>query len=84
MFVAAYGYAIAQLNVITSGSGTLTGKAICGGSTVDVSGLTPASIWNYQDRTLTALDVEVSGLTVEQANQLNDIANNAGLIPALL
>lgn len=84
MFVDAYGYAIAQLNVITSGSGTLTGKAICGGSTVDTSGLTPASIWNYQDRTLTALDVEVSGLTVEQANQLNDIANNAGLIPALL
>lgn len=84
MYVDAYGYAVAQLNMLTSGSGTLTGKAICGGSTVDTSGLTPASIWNYQDRTLTALDVEVSGLTVEQANQLNDIANNVGLIPALL
>ena len=84
MFVDAYGYAIAQLNLLTSGSGTLTGKAICGGSTVDTSGLTPASIWAYGDRTLTALDVEVSGLTVEQANQLTSIANNTGLIPALL
>ena len=84
MFVDAYGYAIAQLNVITSGSGTLTGKAICGGSTVDTSGLTPASIWAYGDRTLTALDVEVSGLTVEQANQLTSIVNNTSLIPALL
>ena len=84
MFVDAYGFAIAQLNLLTSGSGTLTAKAVCGGTTIDTSGLTPASIWNYQDRTLTALDVEVSGLTVEQANQLNDIANNAGLIPALL
>ncbi len=84
MFLDAYGYAIANLNLITTGNGTLTAKAICSGSTVDTSVLTPASIWNYQDRTLTALDVEVSGLTVEQANQLNDIANNAGLIPALL
>ena len=84
MFLDAYGYAIANLNLITTSNGTLTAKAICSGSTVDTSGLTPASIWNYQDRTLTALDVEVSGLTVKQANQLNDIANNAGLIPALL
>ena len=84
MYLDAYGFAIAELNLITSGSGTLTGKAICSGSTVDTSGLTPASIWNYQDRTLTALDVEVSGLTAEQANQLTSIANNTGLIPALL
>ena len=84
MFVDAYGFAIAQLNLLTSCSGTLTAKAICGGSTVDTSGLTPASIWNYQNRTLTALDVEVSGLTVEQATQLTNIANNTGLIPALL
>ena len=84
MFVDAYGYATANLDLLTTGSGTLKAIAICGGSTVDTSGLTPASIWNYQDRTLTALDVEVSGLTVEQANQLNDIANNTGLIPALL
>ena len=84
MFVDAYGYATANLDLLTTGSGTLKAIAICGGSTVDTSGLTPASIWNYQDRTLTALDVEVSGLTVEQANQLSDIANNTGLIPALL
>ena len=84
MFVDAYGWASANLDLVTSGSGTLRAIAIMSGTTVDTSGLTPASIWNYQDRTLTALDVEVSGLTVEQANQLNDIANNVGLIPALL
>ena len=84
MYLDAYGFATANLDLLTTGNGTLKAIAICGGSTVDTSGLTPASIWNYQDRTLTALDVEVSGLTVEQANQLNDIANNAGLIPALL
>lgn len=84
MYLDAYGFAIAQLNLLTSGSGTLTAKAICSGSTVDTTGLTPASIWAYQDRTLTALDVEVSGLTAEQANQLTSIANNTGLIPALL
>lgn len=84
MYLDAYGFATANLDLLTTGNGTLKAIAICGGSTVDTSGLTPASIWNYQDRTLTALDVEVSGLTVEQANQLNDIANNACLIPALL
>lgn len=84
MYVDAYGFASAQLDLITSSNGTLRAIAICGGSTVDTSGLTPASIWNYQDRTLTALDVEVSGLTAEQANQLTSIANNTGLIPALL
>lgn len=84
MFVDAYGYAIAQLNVITSGSGTLTGKAICGGSTVDTSGLTPASIWAYQDRTLTALDIEVSGLTAEQQAQLDKIEIATGNIVTLM
>ena len=84
MYLDAYGFATANLDLLTSGNGTLMAIAICGGSTVDTSGLTPASIWAYQDRTLTALDVEVSGLTVEQANQLTDIANNAGLIPSLL
>lgn len=84
MFVDAYGWASAQLDMVTSCSGTLRAIAIMSGTTVDTSGLTPASIWNYQDRTLTALDVEVSGLTVEQANQLTSIANNTGLIPALL
>ena len=84
MYLDAYGFATANLDLLTTGNGILKAIAVCGGSTVDTSGLTPASIWNYQDRTLTALDVEVSGLTVEQANQLNDIANNTGLIPALL
>ena len=84
MFVDAYGYATANLDLLTTCNGTLRAIAICSGSTVDTSGLTPASIWAYQDRTLTALDVEVSGLTTEQANQLTSIANNTGLIPALL
>ena len=74
MFLDAYGYAIANLNLITTGNGTLTAKAICSGSTVDTSGLTPASIWGYQDRTLTALDVEVSGLTTEEHNKLMSVA----------
>ena len=84
MYLDAYGFATANLDLLTTGNGTLKAIAICGGSTVDTSGLTPASIWNYQDRTLTALDVEVSGLTEEQATQLTSIANNTGLIPALL
>ena len=84
MYLDAYGFATANLDLLTTGNGILKAIAICSGSTVDTSGLTPASIWNYQDRTLTALDVEVSGLTAEQANQLESIANNTGLIPALL
>ena len=84
MYLDAYGFATANLDLLTTGNGTLKAIAICGGSTVDTSGLTPASIWNYQDRTLTALDVEVSGLTVEQANQLTKVEKLAGLIPALL
>ena len=80
MFVDAYGWASAQLDMITSGSGTLTGKAICGGSTVDTSGLTPASIWNYQDRTLTV----AGGLSAEQQAQLDSIELNASNISLLL
>ena len=84
MYLNAYGFATANLDLLTTGNGTLRAIAICSGSTVDTTGLTPASIWAYQDRTLTALDVEVSGLTTEQATQLENIANNTGLIPALL
>ena len=80
MFVDAYGFAIAQLNVITSCSGTLTGKAICSGSTVDTSGLTPASIWGYQDRTLTGS----GGLSTAQQAQLDSIELNASNISLLL
>ncbi|MDD2273929.1 MAG: hypothetical protein PHH29_16920 [Desulfuromonadaceae bacterium] len=80
MFVDAYGFAIAQLNMLTSGSGTLTGKAICGGSTVDTSGLSPASIWSYSDRTLTG----AGGLSTEQQSQLDAIESMTGIIPALL
>ena len=80
MFVDAYGYAIAQLNLLTSGSGTLTGKAICGGSTVDTSGLTPASIWSYSTRELTG----AGGLSTEQQAQLDSIELNASNISLLL
>lgn len=68
--VFADGYASAQLDIVTSGKGQLTAIAICGGNSVDVSGLTPASIWSYGDRTLTSIDIEVSGLTVEEHNKL--------------
>lgn len=80
MYLDAYGFAIAQLNLLTSGSGTLTGKAICGGSTVDTSGLSPASIWSYSDRTLTG----AGGLSTEQQAQLDAIESMTGIIPALL
>ena len=80
MYLDAYGFAIAQLNLLTSGSGTLTGKAICGGSTVDTSGLSPASIWSYSDRTLTG----AGGLSIEQQAQLDSIESMTGIIPALL
>lgn len=68
--VFADGYASAQLDIVTNSQGQLTAIAICGGNSVDVSGLTPASIWSYGDRTLTAIDIEVSGLTVEEHNKL--------------
>lgn len=84
MYVDAYGYAVAQLNMLISGSGTLRAIAICSGTTVDVSGLTPASIWAYQDRTLTALNVEVSGLTAEQQAQLDKIEIATGNIVTLM
>ena len=60
MFVDAYGYASASLALVTSGNGTLRAIAICGGSTVDTSELSPASIWAYGDRTLT-IDVATKG-----------------------
>lgn len=80
--VFADGYASAQLDIITNGQGQLTAIAICGGNSVDVSGLTPASIWSYGDRTLTSIDVEVSGLTVEQNAQLMKTATKADVLNA--
>ena len=62
MFVDAYGFALAQLNLLTSGSGTLTAKAICGGTTVDVTGLTPASIWAYKPDVALKSDVYAAAL----------------------
>lgn len=83
--VFADGYASAQLDIVASGQGQLTAIAVCGGNSVDVSGLTPASIWSYGDRTLTSIDIEVSGLTVEEHNKLmststkSDVTNAAML-----
>ncbi len=83
--VFADGYASAQLDIVTNGQGQLTAIAICSGNSVDTSGLTPASIWSYGDRTLTSIDIEVSGLTVEEHNKLmststkSDVLNSAFL-----
>ena len=74
MYVNAYGFAGANLDIVTNSGGVMSAIAVCSGSTVDTTGLTPASIWAYQDRTLTAIDVEVSGLTAEQAEQLSKAA----------
>lgn len=74
MYVDAYGFASANLDIVTNSNGTMSAIAACSGSTVDTAGLTPASIWTYQNRTLTAIDVEVSGLTAEQAEQLSKTA----------
>ena len=83
MFVDAYGYATANLDLVTSANGTLRAIAICSGSTVDTSGLTPASVWAYSNRTLTECGSS-GGLTEDQATQLANINRNTGLIPALL
>ena len=80
--VFADGYASAQLDIVTNGQGQLTAIAVCGGNSVDVSGLTPASIWNYGDRTLTSIDIEVSGLTVEEHNKLMSTSSKADVLNA--
>ena len=82
--VFADGYASAQLDIVTNGQGQLTAIAICGGNSVDVSGLTPASIWSYGDRTLTSIDIEVSGLTVEEHNKLMSTSTKADVTNAAM
>lgn len=57
MYLNAYGYANANIDVLTTGSGTLKAIAICSGSTVDTTGLTPASIWAYQPNVALKSDV---------------------------
>lgn len=57
MYLNAYGYANANIDVLTTGSGTLRAIAICSGSTVDTTGLTPASIWAYQPNVALKSDV---------------------------
>ena len=80
--VFADGYASAQLDIVTSGQGQLTAIAICSGNSVDTSVLTPASIWSYGDRTLTSIDIEVSGLTVEEHNKLMSTSTKADVYNA--
>ena len=80
MYLDAYGFATANLDLLTSGNGTLRAIAVCGGSTVDTSGLSPASIWSYSDRTLTG----TGGLSTEQQAQLDSIELNASNISLLL
>ena len=78
--VFAYGYASASCASFTTC--TLDAYAVAHGSgtTVDVSGLTPASIWSYGDRTLTG----AGGLSAEQQAQLDSIELNASNISLLL
>ena len=57
MYLDAYGFATANLDLLTTGNGTLKAIAICGGSTVDTSGLTPASIWAYKPDVALKADV---------------------------
>ena len=80
--VFADGYASAQLEIVTNGQGQLTAIAICSGNSVDTSGLTPASIWSYGDRTLTSIDIEVSGLTIEEHNKLMSTSTKADVYNA--
>jgi hypothetical protein len=82
MYVDAYGWAGANLDLVTICSGTLMAIAICNGSTADNTGLSPASIWNYWDRTLT--ESMSGGLTATQAAQLDTIEINTGNIATLM
>lgn len=83
MMLDANGYASANLGMVTSGQGTLMAVAVCEGSTVDTSGLTPASVWAYGNRTLTS-DSSSGGLTAEQAAQLMKTATKADVINAAM
>ena len=80
MYLDAYGFATANLDLLTTGNGILKAIAVCGGSTVDTSGLTPASIWAYSTRELTG----AGGLSTEQQAQLDSIELNASNISLLL
>lgn len=61
------------------GDGWMRADAIEGSTT-----LTAREIWEYYERTLTGGEIVGGGLTAEQVAVLNKIANNTGLIPALL
>lgn len=75
------GYASAQLDVITTGQGQLTAIAIMSGTSVDNTGeLTPAQIWAYDNRTLTSIDVDVSGLTKEEHDKLMKLITKSEFI----
>lgn len=78
--VFAYGYASASCASFTAC--TLDAYAVAHGSgtTVDTSGLTPASIWSYGDRTLTG----AGGLSTAQQAQLDIIEINTGNIATLM
>ena len=84
MMLDAYGYATANLDIVTAGQGTLRAIAVCEGSTVDTSGLTPASVWAYSNRTLTSGGGGSGGLTAEQATQLMKTATKADVINAAM
>lgn len=75
-----YGYASGSCASFTQSTGNPTLILHGSGTTVDVSGLTPASIWAYDNRTLTG----AGGLSAEQQAQLDSIELNASNISLLL
>lgn len=78
----AYGYASGSCATFSACSLEPYAVVFGEGTTVDTSGLTPASIWSYGDRTLTSIDIEVSGLTVEEHNKLMSTSSKSDVYNA--
>ena len=60
MYLNAKGYAGASLGILGTTTGTISALGTLAGSTVDATGLTPASVWSYGNRVLT-IDVATKG-----------------------
>lgn len=60
MYLDADGYASANLGILGTTTGTISALGTLAGSTVDTTGLTPASVWSYGNRVLT-IDVATKG-----------------------
>ena len=73
-----------SMSGLSTSDGVMNMKGIMRASmtSIDDTGLTPASIWSYGDRTLTSIDIEVSGLTVEEHNKLMSTSSKADVYNA--